>query len=1016
MKKTVILLLLLASSLTIIAQQDIPLPGVVVVQNSKYNTGKIEYVPNASIKAIMASPTMSDNKGQFTLLFTDRPYGDVTRIFAEKHGMEVVNKTDLEEATVIGRKQKLKVVMCKKGNLYQNQLFYYNVARDFIQEKYQKRLSILKQEGELQQQVIKELETELSVEIKGKQDAIFKLEEELSSTLEMAREFSEKFAIVNLDEVDDLYLKAHKAYEAKQFNEVLRILQYDNLKQNIEGAKKNIISADNIEKEGNERLNKGRTNLAQGTQNAVFAARVSVVANQYNKAYAYYDLAIEGDNKNIDYLAEAAEFLSRQNKHEKAINYYQRALELQKNDWQTATILNNLGMLYDAKNDISKAVYYINEVVNICQNTSENPIVFLPILASARNNLGNLYRNTKETTQAIEQYEAALSILRKLADKNETFLNDVAYNLSNLAMVYQDNLNMEGAKRCHEEALKIHRGLSEKKPDKYLPYLASSLNNSLNFYISQNESHKALEYIDEALKINQQLAIKNPDAFLPDLAMVLHNKGYVTQSEPDKSIEYRKEASEIYRKLAAQNPKVFLPDLAMNLINIGGFYLDLEKLDEATLYLNEALVLTRKLAEKNPNLYQEELAMILNNMGVITSVNQQTDQAILYHQEALFNRHLLAKKSPTYLPDLAETFDNLGILYTEKEDNEKAIEHLEKALKIYRELSEKDTIAFKQNIATTLNSLGNIYRKMEYFKKAENYYSEALKIRYSLVEKDSTTFFPDLAMTLNSYGNLFMDKTQYEEAIPYYEKALNIYKKLAQKDPNTFNIDAGMACINIAKLHKQKLRKSYDISTKEKGIKILEDANNFLKIYPPNHPTVSSYKTHIQKTKKYFVNATPQRGNESVLRERIVRLNKDISKIEKLEDKIKPKEELLNLLINFYDQFGGLDTKNLIVLGCADLSWNYIFTKQYQKAEEISLKGLEADPSQYLLFNGLATAYVLQDKWIEAKKIYQKMKKINCDETRTCAQTFLDGLEELTYEWITTPELVEKAKNYLNEE
>jgi len=67
-------------------------------------------------------------------------------------------------------------------------------------------------------------------------------------------------------------------------------------------------------------------------------------------------------------------------------------------------------------------------------------------------------------------------------------------------------------------------------------------------------------------------------------------------------------------------------------------------------------------------------------------------------------------------------------------------------------------------------------------------------------------------------------------------------------------------------------------------------------------------------------------------------------------------------------------------------------------------------------FPGSTYIPILQDKWIEAKKIFQKMKKFNCDETRTCAQTFLHGLEELTYEWITTPELVEKAKNYFNEE
>src|SRR5664279_2705893 len=107
------------------AQQDVKLPGVVVEQNSRLKSGQVVYVQGASIKAIQATPQMSDAKGRFTLIFADMPPGNVAQIDVGRDGYEVVNSKVLQAAAITGRNAPLEIVLCKAGLLYDNQVLYY---------------------------------------------------------------------------------------------------------------------------------------------------------------------------------------------------------------------------------------------------------------------------------------------------------------------------------------------------------------------------------------------------------------------------------------------------------------------------------------------------------------------------------------------------------------------------------------------------------------------------------------------------------------------------------------------------------------------------------------------------------------------------------------------------------------------------------------------------------------------------------------------------------------------------
>ena len=52
------------------AMSQIPLSGVITVQNSKVNTGTTECVPHAQVASQNAQPNTTDNEGKFTLRFS----------------------------------------------------------------------------------------------------------------------------------------------------------------------------------------------------------------------------------------------------------------------------------------------------------------------------------------------------------------------------------------------------------------------------------------------------------------------------------------------------------------------------------------------------------------------------------------------------------------------------------------------------------------------------------------------------------------------------------------------------------------------------------------------------------------------------------------------------------------------------------------------------------------------------------------------------------------------------------
>src|SRR5438046_441177 len=78
------------------------------------------------------------------------------------------------------------------------------------------------------------------------------------------------------------------------------------------------------------------------------------------------------------------------------------------------------------------------------------------------------------------------------------------------------------------------------------------------------------------------------------------------------------------------------------------------RMEETRKEHEEALKTYRELAEKEPDTYLPEVAKTLNNLGIVDSAQNRAEEARKAFAEALkIYRELVRKKPESYLPDVA---------------------------------------------------------------------------------------------------------------------------------------------------------------------------------------------------------------------------------------------------------------------------------------------------------------------------------------------------------------------------
>jgi len=614
-------------------------------------------VANAQIiiKDVTFSKTISS--GGFELkLPANHVAGTRIVLDVQKEGMELVDEREI--VTYVRRDPNDLVVvrMAPQGEKQRETARIKENLRQSIERSYKKKYEEQQQQYSLQQDLLA--------------DENSRLGRERDQALQLVDELAKEMYRADLSSVDSTYRLAYNLFIDGKVEEAEEVLEDLNGRKKLDDIK---IEEHQAQIRAEER-EKTKKQLAQAQ---ALKAKVKISKLKFKEAEEAYELAVEADTTNFEITFEFALFLQEQNQFAKVESQYRRALTLAKDAESKATILNNLGMFYNANQKMSEAEKAFNEALNIqIELSKKSPNALLSGVIIILNSIAPIQSELEK-----DNYKM-LNNRMVLAKNPDAFLSDLPPFMAFWELAIKQKLYE--AQRLYDNS----KQRADKDSDSLLPKMASTLNNLGNHYSANNIMSEAEKAYNEALSIRRQLAAKDPDAFLSDLSNTLNSLG-VFYSDIQKMSEAEKaynEALSIRRQLAAKDPDAFLPYVANTMNNMGNYYSDIQKTSEAEQAYDEALSIRRQLAAKNPDAFLPYVANTLNNMGNYYSNNNRIPDAEKVYCEALNHFRKLATKNPkAFVPYVATALYNLGLFFKNIKNYSQALDCFEECLKIRQE-------------------------------------------------------------------------------------------------------------------------------------------------------------------------------------------------------------------------------------------------------------------------------------------------------------------------------------------
>src|ERR1043165_9562922 len=106
---------------------------------------------------------------------------------------------------------------------------------------------------------------------------------------------------------------------------------------------------------------------------------------------------------------------------------------------------------------------------------------------------------------------------------------------------------------------------------------------------------------------------------------------------------------------------------------------------------------------------------------------------------------------------IADSYNNIGSVYSEQHDYNKALEYHFKALKLGEENVEKG-IGLKDDIAMSYGNIGQCYHYLADYTKAMDFYNRSLRMAETLKNKRR------VGLMLNNIGSIYAEQKFYDNA------------------------------------------------------------------------------------------------------------------------------------------------------------------------------------------------------------------------------------------------------------
>ncbi len=451
---------------------------------------------------------------------------------------------------------------------------------------------------------------------------------------------------------------------------------------------------------------------------------------------------------------------------------------------------------------------------------------------------GKIFEKTLQYRLAHEAYQKAVTLNP----------NDVE---ALLLLGEMDNTlgNSQEALKRAEQALKlVIENYGTQHPD-----VGKSYNNI-------GEAYRFLGNYQEALNSHKKaydifFAIYGDEEHL-DVAKSFNNIGvaYEYLGQYEEALSYKKKAFRIRLKLLGEEHL----DVAKSYNAIGSVYQSLDLYQKSLKYYHKAVkILNKFCSEDHP-----DVAKCYNNIGVAHDSLGNFQEAIGYHEKALNIRIRIFGEGH---PEVAQSYNNLGTAYDSIIDNnsqqfksnkDKSLIYHNNALKIRLKIYGEN----HPDVAYSYNNIGVVYSSLGSFKETLENFEKALNIR---LEVHGRTH-PDVAKSYNNIGGVFCAQGKAQEALDAYQKAIEILiSTFGEQHPRVAkcNINIGLAyqfldrsqdaLESFQKVLQLKIsdQENHNETTKRKIKSILTFADKaldtWLKFYDKDHPFVATCYKNI---------------------------------------------------------------------------------------------------------------------------------------------------------------------------
>ena len=389
----------------------------------------------------------------------------------------------------------------------------------------------------------------------------------------------------------------------------------------------------------------------------------------------------------------------------------------------------NLGEKQNAFDFANKAIPLAQAGANVTD--AEKKRKALKVEAYALDTLGRVHNEFGDKKKALEIFDQSLAIRRANHDRDGEI-----YTINNIAIAYQYMGDSRRALEFFSQAAELLRSVGDYAKE------ATILNNMCVTYEDLGDYRTGLSFCDRALAIRRDLDDRLGEA------TVLNNMGSARSSlgEYQQAKDLYNRSAAIYKDLGSKQGE------GIELTNLGWLYGTLGDYQKADDFYQKALEIFRDQKDR----FRE--GNVLNNIAVNYFDREDYRKALEINQEAL----KLRRETHNFAGE-GITLTNIASCYTHLAEPQKAFDYYNQSIELQRERNPRQ-------LAAALRNVGGLYRDQGDLQKALVYLNEALQItqRIGDINGEAQTL-SQIARVERNRGNLVEARRNIEAALATVE-------------------------------------------------------------------------------------------------------------------------------------------------------------------------------------------------------------------------------------------------------